>query len=98
MYPGLPPLATNVCEYARPTSPLLSEAVAIARGPLTVTLAVVSAIKGRALAWITVEPNPIPVTGTLMLLELAGMVTVAGTVATLVLVELKLTVSPPAGA
>jgi hypothetical protein len=39
-----------------------------------------------------------PVTATVALVAFAGKVTVAGTVATAVLVELRLTVSPAAGA
>ena len=43
-------------------------------------------------------PGPTGVTGTFTLVMLAMNVAVAGTVATAVLLELKLTVSPPAGA
>jgi hypothetical protein len=65
---------------------------------VTVTLAVASAMFGRALAWITAEPCATPVTGTVAVVAPAAKVTVAGTVATAVLLELRLTVTPPVGA
>src|SRR5271165_2460818 len=64
----------------------------------TVTLAVVFAMLGREQALMVAEPAATPVTGTVVLVALAAKVTVAGTVATLVLLELTLTVRPPAGA
>ena len=64
----------------------------------TVTLAVTSAMFGRLLAWITAEPAATPVTGTLVLVAPGPKATVSGTVATPVLLELKLIVKPPAGA
>ena len=64
----------------------------------TVTLAVVSAKFGRELAWIVVVPSATPVTVTVALVALAAMVTVAGTVATPVLLELRFITTPPAGA
>jgi len=64
----------------------------------TVTLAVVSAMLGRELAWMVVVPGVTLVTGTVTLVALAAIVTVAGTVATPVLLELKLKATPPAGA
>jgi hypothetical protein len=70
----------------------------IAPRTVTVTVAVVSARFGKELAWIVAVPAPTLVTGTLTLVALAGMVTVAGTVATFLLLELRLTVIPPAGA
>ena len=63
-----------------------------------VTLAVVSAMFGNWLAWITADPGDTPVTGTLVLAELAGIVTVARTLATNGLLELRLMVRPPGGA
>lgn len=71
-----------------PTAPLLC----------TVTLAVVSAIFGSALAWITVDPNATPVTGTLTVVAPEPKDTVAGTVAVAGVLELTLMVMPPAGA
>src|SRR5207237_1360577 len=50
------------------------------------------------LAWITVVPGATPVTGTFALIAFAAIITVPGTVATPGLVELRLTVRPPAGA
>jgi hypothetical protein len=63
-----------------------------------VTLAVVSAMFGKALAWITTEPVEIGVTGTRTLFVLGRKVTVAGTVATFGSLELRLIVRPPFGA
>ena len=63
-----------------------------------VTLAVVAAIFGRALALIVVDPMLIALTFTVTLVAADGKVTVAGTVATLVFEELRFTVKPPAGA
>jgi hypothetical protein len=67
-------------------------------GWVTVTLAVVSARPGSALAWIVADPPPTPVIGTVTLFVPDAKVTVAGTVATLVLLELKLITTPPDGA
>jgi FlaG/FlaF family flagellin (archaellin) len=53
---------------------------------------------GRALAWIKVEPAATPVTGTFTLVAPAANVTLAGTVATPVLPELRLMLTPLAGA
>ena len=64
----------------------------------TVTVADVSATLGRALAWMVALPMPVPFTGTVMLVALAAKLTVAGTVATPALLELKLIVKPPLGA
>ena len=63
----------------------------------TVTLAVALAMPG-ALAVIVAEPGPTPVTGTGTLVAPAANVTVGGTLATAVLLELRLTVKPPAAA
>ncbi len=62
----------------------------------TVTL-LVALPKPGVLAVIVTDPAAIPVTDTLTLPQPVAQVTVAGTVATLVLLELRLTVSPPAG-
>ena len=51
-----------------------------------------------ALALMVAMPLPTPVTGTLTMVAPAAKVTEAGTVATLVLVELVLMVGPPLGA
>ena len=63
----------------------------------TVTLAVAFP-KFGVLPVIVAEPAPTPVTGTLTLVPPVPNVTVAGTVATPVFVELRLAVTPPAGA
>src|SRR5262249_48666982 len=64
----------------------------------TVMFAVVSAIFGSALAWMTAVPALTPVTGTLTGLAPPANGAVRPTVATAVLLELRLTLSPPAGA
>ena len=64
---------------------------------LTITL-LMAVPKFGVVAVIVHEPAPIPVTGTVTPPEFAEYVTVAGTVATLVSLELRLTVSPLAGA
>ena len=56
-------------------------------GDITVTFNVASAMFGSRLAWITVDPPPTPLMDTVTLLFCAGIVTVAGTVAMLVLSE-----------
>jgi hypothetical protein len=63
----------------------------------TVTPAVVSA-RFVALAWIVALPIPTALTAIVTLVWDAGNVAVEGTVATLVLLELTLTVKPPGGA
>ncbi|MGA2600687.1 MAG: hypothetical protein ABSH09_27290, partial [Bryobacteraceae bacterium] len=62
----------------------------------TVTVAVVAAILGDSLAVMVVVPKARPgaVTGTLTDVEPCGMVTVGSTVATLVLLELRLITKP----
>lgn len=64
----------------------------------TETFAVVSGIKGVALAWITAVPKLTAVTGTLTVVAFAAKVAVAGTVATAMALEVRLTVRPAAGA
>jgi hypothetical protein len=82
-----------------PHCPMIMKAGSCTAGGLiTVTVAVVSANMGRLLAWMTADPNPAPDTGTLVVEEFAAKVTVAGTDATLGLLELTFTVRPPAGA
>jgi hypothetical protein len=70
----------------------------IAPNVTTVMVAVVSTMLGRALAWMVAVPTTPAVTGTLTLVAFGGILTVAGTVATAVLLELRLSVNPPAGA
>lgn len=60
----------------------------------TVTVAAVSARFGSALAWMCACPAATLVTGTAAVVPFAAKVTVAGTVATEVLSELRVTVSP----
>ena len=57
-----------------------------------------SAIFGALLAWIVAVPAPTAVTGTVVVFAPATKLTVAGTVATAVLLELRLMVTPPKGA
>jgi len=74
------------------TAPLASAAVTIVRAGPTVTAAVVSGINGKTFAWMVAEPPATPVTRTDAEVVLARIVTVAGTVATAGLLELKFTV------
>jgi hypothetical protein len=67
---------------------------------ITVTGAVADKMFGfvGTLAVIVVDPMDRPDTGTVTEVAPAGIITVAGTVATPVALELRLTVKPPAGA
>ena len=67
-------------------------------GLATVTFAVVSAINGNALAWMTVVPSATPVTGTVTLEAFPCNTTIDATVATAGLLELRLIARPTAGA
>ena len=53
---------------------------------------------GALLAWMVADPGAMAVTGTWTVVEACAKVTVDGTVAALVLLELKLITTPPAGA
>ena len=53
---------------------------------------------GRLLAWMVAEPGAMAVTGTVTTLEPGEKVTFAGTVTALMLLEVRLTITPPAGA
>ncbi len=66
-------------------------------GGLKSTLAVISA-NSVPLARMTAEPGAMPVTTTVAKVAPGAIDTVAGTVATAVLVELRFRVMPPAGA
>ena len=66
--------------------------------PCTVTFAVASGIFGRLLAWMIAEPPATPVTATDVVVAFAAKLAVEGTVATPVLLELRFTLRPPAGA
>lgn len=81
-----------------PKGAVTPEASPIGPAVTTVTLAVESGMNVVALAWITAEPKPVAVTGTLTVVVPLANVTVPGTVATDVLLELSLTVVPAAGA
>ena len=84
---------------ADPPSPMVT-GVGRPIGPpvTTVTSAVASGINVVTPAWITVEPRVKAVTGTFTVVKPAAKVTVAGTVATAVLLELVFTVRPVDGA
>jgi hypothetical protein len=86
----------NVTDW--PSETEVFAGVPMAPALATVTLAVASTIFGRALAWITVEPKATPVTGTLTVVAPTLKLTVAGTVAVAGVLELRLIVTPPAGA
>ena len=93
--PG-PAAVASVTGYCRdcPTPSARLAGVCIgAEADATVTVAV-AVPKFGTVAVITVEPAATAVTGTLTLVALAAKVTVAGTVATLGLLELRLTVRP----
>jgi len=64
----------------------------------TVTFAVTAGMLGNRLAVITAVPTVMLVTGTTTVLAPCVNVAVAGTVATAVLLELRLIVTPPEGA
>ena len=88
-----------IAKGAEPPKPTLTgEGTPIGPPVTTVTFAVASGIKIVALAWITVVPRVNAVTGTFAVVAPAAKVTVAGVVATVVLLELTLTVTPPVGA
>jgi hypothetical protein len=72
--------------------------IEIVPGLTTLTLAVVSVTNGRALARMVVAPRAAAVTGIEIFDAFPGKMTVAGTVATPELSELRLTVKPPTGA
>ena len=81
-----------------PTDRLVTEMPPEGATELTVTLAVVSTMLGRALAWMVAVPAVTPVTGTVALVTFAAKATVEGTVAIAGLLEFKLRIKPPAGA
>jgi hypothetical protein len=93
---GVPSVIGNAADWLGPTETLAGRL--IAPGGITVTLAVTSPTFGRELAWITVVPTATAVTWTTVLVAFAAKFAVAGTVATFVLLELRLMVKPPAGA
>lgn len=64
----------------------------------TVIVADVSAIFGRALAWIVVLPTPAPFTTTFTFVDPGAKLTADGTVAILVSLEINWIVKPPGGA
>ena len=66
--------------------------------PETDTVAVVSGILGILLAWMVAEPGARAVTGTCTVGEFPANVTVEGTDATVGSVEIRLIITPPAGA
>jgi hypothetical protein len=81
-----------------PSDTLVFAGTPMAPALATVTVAVASGILGKALAWITVVPNARPVTGTFTVVAPVLKLTVAGTVAVAGVLELRLMVTPPAGA
>lgn len=86
----------NAAEWASPTETF--EGTEIGPSVTTVIAAVVSTMLGNRLAWMLAVPIETPVTGTVALVDPAGKLTVDGTVAALVLSELRLMVNPLAGA
>jgi hypothetical protein len=92
MPPGVPPVPPEVPPDVPP------EVAPDPSGLRTVTVATVSGRLGRELACITAVPAAMPVTGIVTLVAFAAKLTEPGTVATLGLSELRLTVKPLAGA
>src|ERR1017187_7671995 len=88
---------TSVAVWPKPTVALVGRTMA--PGLSTVTLVVAFAIvDATAVAVIVVGPALTEVTSTFIVVAFAGKTTFVGTVATLVLLEFRLTVSPTAGA
>src|SRR5713226_5068191 len=87
---GVPSVTGNGADP--PSAMETGERVMLA-GTITVMLTVDSAIAGRALTWIVVDPPPTPPTGTTAKLPFAGIVTLGGTLATPGLSELTASVS-----
>ena len=89
-------VTVNGADWPNLTGVLAGDLIA----PVTFTAAVAKAGKFLtvALAVITVDPGAIPVTGTATLVAPAAKLTVAGTVALLGSLELRLTIKPAAGA
>ena len=86
----------RVCAWPSPA--MTFRASVIVPGGVTVTLADVAAIPAALLAVIIALPVVMPVTVNVVEVWPTANVAVAGTVAMLVLLELRLTVSPPVGA
>jgi hypothetical protein len=93
---GVPRVTAKATDWVGPTVTL--DGKEMVPGATMVMLAVVSGMFGEELAWIVAEPGTTPVTGAVMLEMPAGKATVDGTVATAVLLELKLIVTPAGGA
>jgi hypothetical protein len=72
-----------------PSPAVTPEGRPIGPAETTVTFAVVSAMNGVALAWMTAVPTATPVTGTLTVVAFAAKLTVAGTVRIVVSLELR---------
>jgi hypothetical protein len=89
-------VTASVCAWPRPAITL--GASVMVPGGVTVTLADVAAIPEALLAVIIALPAATPVTVTVVVVWPTANVAVAGTVAMLVLLELRLTVTPPVGA
>jgi hypothetical protein len=87
---GVPRVTGNDADCPKATETVV-ESVRVA-GDTTLTLTVRSGMSGRAPTWTMVDPALDPVTGTTAVLPPAGTVTVDGTLATLGLSELMLSV------
>jgi hypothetical protein len=86
----------NGVVWPRPSAPFGGRVMTPPVATVTVVLALL--IPGAAAAAVSVEvPGATPVTGTLTLDAPPGMNTLPGTVAAAVLLEVRFTVSPPAG-
>ena len=95
---GAAGLKVNARDCAWPSPAITFGASVIVPGGVTVTLALVAAMPAALLAVIVAAPAVMPVTVNVAVVWPTPNVAVAGTVAMLVLLELRLTVRPPVGA
>ena len=94
---GLERLTANVAEVPNPTLGL--EGSVMLSGPVTTTLVVAAAtVVGTGVAVIVEGPGATEVINTFAEVAPAAIVTLAGTVATPVLLDVRFTLRPPAGA
>ena len=93
----VPPVEASVCEYATPWLPFGKEAVVTASRPTTLAVAVTAGMF-VPLAVMREDPAATPVIGTVTVVAVARIVTVAGTVAAPGVPEVRLITTPPTGA
>ena len=98
VYGVVPLIAVRVWEKGTPNRAVVTELVVIWRATTLTVRVTAGMLLAGLLAVMIVVPPETPVIGTLTLVVLAWMVTVAGTVATEGLLELSVTTMPPVGA